>query len=169
MGCDHALLSSNPSSSIAVSLLVTSVCKLPPSGTYACQLSNVHGVLARPHASVLDHDWQQSTLVVGGKKKEKEITEHANPEGERHQGRAYTGLFRRSGSKRGDGHAGSSLRRMVGVCSTVVQDKPPDSECEKLFSPGQAMRCRCWAGVRTCAMKFPLIQTGTHVSVYLAG
>ena len=93
MGCDHALLSSNPSSSIAVSLLVTSVCKLPPSGTYACQLSNVHGVLARPHASVLDHDWQQSTLVVGGKKKEKEITEHANPEGKGTKGehtRAYS-------------------------------------------------------------------------------
>ena len=49
----------------------------------------------------------------------------------------------------GDEDVVSSLLYMLGVCPAVMQDKPLVSECGRPFSPGQAMRCRCCAGVRT--------------------
>ena len=38
---------------------------------------------------------------------------------------------------------------MLGVCPAVMQDKPLVCECGKPFSPGQAMRCKCYQGART--------------------
>jgi hypothetical protein len=42
-----------------------------------------------------------------------------------------------------------ALRDQLGVCPASKQDRPLTCGCGKPFSPGQAMRCRCCAGVRT--------------------
>ena len=49
----------------------------------------------------------------------------------------------------GDWDVVSSLRYMLGECPAVMQDTPLVCECGKPFSPAQAMRCSCCAGVRT--------------------
>jgi hypothetical protein len=49
----------------------------------------------------------------------------------------------------GDGDVVCALRYQLGVCPASMQDRPLTCECGKPFSPGQAMRCRCCAGVRT--------------------
>jgi hypothetical protein len=49
----------------------------------------------------------------------------------------------------GDEDVVCALRYQLGVCPASMQDRPLTCECGKLFSPGQAMRCRCCAGVST--------------------
>jgi hypothetical protein len=49
----------------------------------------------------------------------------------------------------GDGDGVCALRYQLGVCPASMQDQPLTCECGTPFSPGQAMRCRCCAGVRT--------------------
>jgi hypothetical protein len=49
----------------------------------------------------------------------------------------------------GDGDAVCALRYQLGVCPASMQDRPLTCECGKPFSPGQAIWCRCCAGVRT--------------------
>jgi hypothetical protein len=42
-----------------------------------------------------------------------------------------------------------ALWYQLGVCPASMQDRPLTCECGKMFSPGQAMRCRCCASVHT--------------------
>ena len=49
----------------------------------------------------------------------------------------------------GGGDVVPSLRYMLGVCPAVMQDQRLVCECGKPFRPGQTMRCRFCAGVRT--------------------
>jgi hypothetical protein len=48
----------------------------------------------------------------------------------------------------GDGDVVCALRYQLEVCTASMQDQPLTCECGKPYSPGQALRCRCCAGVR---------------------
>ena len=62
----------------------------------------------------------------------------------------------------------SSLRYMLGVCPAVMQDKPLVCERGKPFSPGQAMRYRCCAGVRTVCHDIS-VESGWRACVHQSG
>ena len=68
----------------------------------------------------------------------------------------------------GDGDVVSSLRYMLGVCPAVMQERPLVCECGKPFSPGQAMRCRCCAGVRTVCHDIS-VESGWRACVHKSG
>jgi hypothetical protein len=68
----------------------------------------------------------------------------------------------------GDGDVVSSLRYMLGVCPASMQDRPLKCECGKDFTPGQAMRCKCCAGVRTVCHDIT-VESGWRACVQKSG
>ena len=68
----------------------------------------------------------------------------------------------------GDGDVVASLRYMLGVCPVATQGKPLDCECRKLFSPGQAMRCKCCQGARTVCHDIS-VKSGWRACVHTSG
>ena len=68
----------------------------------------------------------------------------------------------------GDGDVVGSLRYMLGVCPAALQDRPLSCECGKPFSPGQAMRCSCCAGVRTVCHDIS-VESGWRACVHKSG